>query len=481
MAKGISSIISQNKFIVLFPLVAFFTITAFLVSDNFFFWDTVQLSSVPANYYYQNNFSNFFLPTQHDPGHIPIMGVYLALMWMVFSKTLFVSHLAMLPFIFGIIWQSYNLVSRYISEKKYVFVVVCLMLLDPTFLSQSILISPDIPLLFFFILGLNALLKKRKILFSIAILGLFLMSMRGVVMAGTLLLLDIILNIQFSGFRTILNQLLKKSIKYLPACLFLLGYQYYHYKNTGWVFLHEASPWLAGHGTNDFKGAIYNLGIFMWRLTDFGRVFIYLPLILLFFKNRRKILVEKKSKDLILITVITLIGLISLFLYYRTITGHRYLISAYFIITLLTSYLVLNYIKSKKIINAIFTLLLVGLLIGNFWIYPSKIAQGWDSTLAHVPYYSLHKKMIVFIDNEGIPLNEIASVFPSLGKQKYHLLNNDVRSFKQKNIYEDEYVLYSNIFNDYTDDEVDFLESHFIIKKEFKSQRIFIRLYERTP
>jgi len=123
--------------------------------------------------------------------------------------------------------------------------------------------------------------------------------------------------------------------------------------------------------------------------------------------------------------------------------------------------------------------LFVGLITGNLWIYPPTIAQGWDSTLAHIPYYNLQNKMLNYIKKEKIPLEKIGSEFPSLEEQRYITLNSSQHSFKKKNIFSDKYILYSTIFNDFSDEEITYLKTNFKLKKAFTSHKIFVRLYKR--
>lgn len=74
-----------------------------------FFWDTIQLGSKHAHYFYETNFRSIILPNEIDSGHIPSLGIYLALVWKIAGKSLVISHLAMLPFVMGIVFQSLRL------------------------------------------------------------------------------------------------------------------------------------------------------------------------------------------------------------------------------------------------------------------------------------------------------------------------------------------------------------------------------------
>jgi hypothetical protein len=86
-----------------------------------FFWDTIQLASKQAHFFYETGFHSIILPNEIDSGHIPSLGIYLALLWKIMGKSLIVSHLAMLPFVMGIVFQSILLVRRLFSSDWYFY------------------------------------------------------------------------------------------------------------------------------------------------------------------------------------------------------------------------------------------------------------------------------------------------------------------------------------------------------------------------
>ena len=102
-----------------------FVITALLFtllhSNKFFFWDSIAQVSIPANWYYDHNFRYFFVPDEYATGHPTFVGMYIALLWKVFGRSLVVSHLAMLPFITGIMIQLYSYIKSSGSNKLYTF------------------------------------------------------------------------------------------------------------------------------------------------------------------------------------------------------------------------------------------------------------------------------------------------------------------------------------------------------------------------
>ena len=92
-----------EKWHTILPFWLIVTIVTWLVADHSFFWDTVQLASKHAHWYYENNFHYLFLPETINSGHPPLFGMYLAVCWQLLGKSLIVSHFSMLPFLLAII------------------------------------------------------------------------------------------------------------------------------------------------------------------------------------------------------------------------------------------------------------------------------------------------------------------------------------------------------------------------------------------
>lgn len=458
----------------LLPFFLFFIALTFFVSNNFFFWDTINLVSAPAHFFYKSNFASLILPTHIDTGHIPALGYYIALVWKVFGKNLVIAHLAMLPFILGIVFQVFLLVKHFVSTPIFVVWAMILILSDATLLSQIILVSPDIVLLFFFLLGLNAIVSQKRNLLLLVLFGLFLISMRGIIAAFTLFLIDFILTYKKTNIFSTSIKIAK--IYFLPFLLFL-AFHFYHYTQTDWFWTHPNSAWEIGRAKNNISGLFYNAGIFVWRLIDFGRVFIVLSLAILLLKLRKSLFENSKTKHLFFIFCIVGIILSIPFLYYKTLTGHRYLLPFIVIMYLITAYFITQLTISNKLKTSFFAFLIISSLSGNFWVYPEKIAQGWDSTLGHIPYYSLQQKMNTYLDENQIIFSEVGTAFPMLGKHSVIFINNDTRSFKTKEIGKDSYILYSNVNNDFNADEMEILNKKYKIIYELKSPTVFMKLY----
>jgi hypothetical protein len=86
--------------------------------------------------------------------------------------------------------------------------------------------------------------------------------------------------------------------------------------------------------------------------------------------------------------------------------------------------------------------------------------------------------MLSYMEEQEIKIEEVASFFPNNIEVKYLDLSVNELSHTSFNSASN-YVLYSNIFNDVTDEEWRKLENEFFILKEYKKSGIYIRLFKK--
>jgi len=445
------------------------------VQDHVFFWDTIQLSSRQAHFFFENGYQSLQLPIEIDSGHPPFMGLYLSSLWKIFGKSLAVSHWAMFPFIIGILFQSFFLI-KYFIKSTLVIPASILFLVDPGILAQMSLVSPDIILLFFFILGINAILYEKKIFLILSVSGLAVISNRGMSIAAAVYIfhiLHLLLTQKLNFYKTI-----KATLLYVPGGIIALLFLVYHYRHTGWIGFHQNMPWAGLFERADSYGIIYNMATLIWRMIDFGRLTLYLIALFILIKWRKKINFKQPFKTSALLFLITFILSLPTFLLYTGLTGHRYLIPAIAMASLLYLVLIENTPMQMGLKKALIYISILGLLAGNFIVYPIKISTGWDATLAHLPYYKLRNDMLQYIDNNNIKPEEVAASFPAAGKFKYIALSDDDKKLGEVGIDTCKYLLYSNIFNTFSDAEIDSIFQNGKLRYECKSGQVIMRLYE---
>ena len=132
----------------------------------------------------------------------------------------------------------------------------------------------------------------------------------------------------------------------------------------------------------------------------------------------------------------------------------------------------ITFFRKKRVI---YTLIFLTLLTGNLWVYPKKIAQGWDATLGHIPYHSLRIEAIDYLNNQKIDITNVASFFPNNTALDNVDFSEDKRafiSFNKKN----KYAFYSNVYN-LSDENLNILETNYSILKQFKKNNIIVIIY----
>jgi hypothetical protein len=295
----------------------FFTLLVLATSTFPFFWDTIQLASKHAHYFYESNFSSIILPNEIDSGHIPTLGIYIALIWKIFGKSLVLRHLAMLPFVWGIVYQSIQLTKR-LFVGKWTIAAILLFLADATLMAQCTLVSPDVLLVFFFVMALNHFYSYKKVWFAIALAGLGLASMRGMMCFAALFIAHLIIKSLEKPMKGNFGAKLKSVFSsafsilplYLPAFVIVFSFLAWHYYKTGWIGYHKNMPWYPLFEIVDFKGAIRNVFILGWRLIDFGRLFVWLTGIICvwhYFKKRPAL--NDTFRNLVIIYICLLLAL----------------------------------------------------------------------------------------------------------------------------------------------------------------------------
>jgi len=477
LSADVKAIVKENKGAALGLSLSF--VVLFILSCQIpFFWDTITQSSKWAHWYYEGSFQQLLLPPELDAGHPPFFAIYLALLWTLFGKSLWISHLAVLPFTIGIVWQIARLARTFFPKSRH-FWILLFVLSDATFLAQSTLVSSDLVLTFGLLLALNGVLEQKRghIIFGSLLTGL--VSIRGI-FAIAALFLFIISRFYFNSSKTNRGAFKPDLLSLLPTALVLLLYYGWHYSQTDWLISTPEEAW-SGHRTFVSLPEVFrNAGILGWRLLDFGRIGIWLALLAgLVGVNFKTLLHDEKIRDLVLFILSFLIAFAPAFLLISNPIAHRYLMPLYFIIALLAAYLLNAKYGHHRLLKWGMLLVILIQVSGHTWVYPRKIAQGWDASYAYLPYFKLREQMIQYIDSQAIPWEEVGTEFPNIGPMKYIDLNDEEAGFVAKDLDQQSYILYSNVFNDFSDEELDRLEKEWRVEQRFDKKGIEMVLYRK--
>jgi hypothetical protein len=161
------------------------------------------------------------------------------------------------------------------------------------------------------------------------------------------------------------------------------------------------------------------------------------------------------------------------------LTAHRYLLAPLVLFNLFVFSLVAE-IASPPRRRALYAALLAALLTGHLWRYPESVSTGWDSTLAHLPYYGLRGSMLAYLHENDVAFDRVGSAFPLLDSPRITDLGDDTSHFHAKDLARDDYVLYASVINEFTDAERAALARDWTIAKELRSGGLRMTLYRRA-
>jgi hypothetical protein len=437
----------------------------FLSCRHPFFWDTTQLASRQAQWFFDHRFHSLLLPAVIDSGHPPGFGMYLAFLWQLFGQSLPVSHFAVFPFILITIAVLAKLGDRlHPGTGDW---LPLLIFVDPVFATQSTLVSPDNVVIAGFLLGLYGSWTHQRWLLVVGTLMLSATSMRGMMATAGLYVFEIL-----AAEKKVLDWRfgLQKMLAYVPAGLLSLAFLLLHYQAKGWIGFHADSPWAPSFAKVGWSGLVRNAVVLILRLLDFGRIFLWLSMGIIaaiIWRYWQPFWKLDHVRRLSILCLVMLAMESFSFLVYRGVNLHRYLGPFFLSADILFVVLLLKSCLSERWKSFLFAFTLIGLISGHFWIYPPYIAQSWDTTLAHWPHYALRQKMIDYLDQKHIPLNEVGTAFPEIGPLHWRDLSQQQRGFTAKNLEQQSYIFYLRTMNDFSDAE------RITLFKDWKQEVVF--------
>ncbi|MEZ4919620.1 MAG: hypothetical protein R2792_11010 [Saprospiraceae bacterium] len=457
-----------------------FALLAWVQHDPFF-WDTVQLGSKHAHFFFENKMKWAVLPIGIDSGHPPLFGYYLAQVWTWFGRSLQVSHWAMLPFLIGFIHFLFLIGKSLNLSTTLQFFLLIWVLVDPVVAGQSILVSPDVVVLCFFTLSVYSVLNtgsdlsnKNTLLLALGILGLGAISMRGLMAAAAVLLWAF-----FNVHKTLPNWK-RLILAALPGFLLGLGFQYWHFLQTGWMGYHPDSPWAPAFQLENLSGMLRNVLILGWRWVDIGRFALWFLLAWILFRNQWAWIKNKTTHPLVLLFFLSILLLSPSAILYHNLSAHRYFLPAFLCLHLLVAWLLSESGFRFLQIQAFAVAVALVLATGNLWIYPKGISMDWDATLAHRPYHALREQAMDYLALEQIQLDQVGTTFPNNNSGKFLLLNSDTRTFSEKDYERNAYILCSNVYNDFDLPDYKILSlPPWKLKKKWSKHGVWIALYEK--
>ena len=462
----------------LFVVAGLFLLGKVLLWDIYFFWDSTATLSKPAHFLYENNFSSLVFPENFVDDNVAL-SASLALCWKIFGRSIFSTHLFFIVIGIILIYQSYQLCKIFVPDRKIFPFVFLLFISDTAFVTQSLLLMSDTVMALFAIMSIRYMLENKKWAFSLSILGLSLLRARGFFMCAGIGLGYFIYLLYRNHWKKPFKLLTQAIIPFIPCMVAVVAFLVYKSRLTGSpvYYFREDTPWSGCYHIAGMKHFIKNVATAGRFFLDYGRIFLWVFLLFMIFKVGIKKIAGVKNISVPCIILVSM--LFSLLLVTLPITnpfGHRYFILPYMFFALISGILLFHFIEIKKA-KIICIGLIMGLWSGHCWIYPDKISGGWDTVLAHVPYYQLRRDALNYFENKHIDFQSVGFFFPATPQGKYLELNDDERTFAEFNLETNPYVAFSNIAN-WDDETIDKVTTHWILVKVFEKNRVFIRIYK---
>lgn len=463
----------KSKYILYLCFLALLLISFFFRSVPFF-WDGTFFSEV-ASSFFDGRYTPFDCPENLDNVTFPIYSTYLFIVWKIFSKTLFISHLALLPFLIGTVYEFYKFCKKFLDDTAISFALILLML-QPAFMTQSILMAYDIPLLYLFLLCLNLALEKRYTFYQIIVTLVALYSIRGLFLGISLFILMSIFNYKDLKWNSLLF-----SFKQHVLCLIAVTTWFiYHKTQTGWFIIspiHENTD----EQVQSLSMMIRHAGFIIWKLIDLGQLLSWLILLIgtmIIYRQKR---MTTEVKTLLLCVFIPLIITALFMIPFSNPISHRYFLFGYVLLIPAISFLLMQ-IKNKVVSTSFFLLCSLSLISGNFWLYPEKYGNGWDTSLKVIPYFELKDNMDVYISENKIAAEQVGTQYPLIADKRYSHLTET--GFSYPNVWSGpiekfDYFLFTNVINTDIPDQVEKVKKDWILLKRIESGQVYMELYSK--
>lgn len=461
--------LSEKKYVLVFALLA----TAFVIYFGSvpMFWDMSYVSRV-ATHIYDANFSSLIFP-EFDNGSPPLYSMYFALVWKIFGRNLWVSHLAVLPFVIILFYQFQLLLNRYV-KKEFHLLAFIILAIEPALSTQILYSGYDVAIASFVLLGINAVLSGNSKLLLVSVLIIPLLSPRGFSFVAALFAIHAFLNFKKPfQIRSFWQFLLPYSFSFAIFGIWLV----YHYSKSGWWMVSEENSYILEPGNGEW--ILRNLLYVFWKIMDSGRAFLFLFIAMILLKTLKIPAVEKTHKTLVFIIFWLILSYLIFFGFIHSLVSQRHFIPVY-IFGIVLFVALMPYLK-ERLARMLSIMVVIAMFSGNLWTYPERFGNAWDASLKSLPYFALSEQLHDFIVENKIIPSEIGAEFPMNFDRKYTHLDSESFAFTdidKKPIKAFKYIVHSNISNAFDGDIQDTIQKKWILLKQFPGTIVYIRLYK---
>ncbi len=436
-----------------------------------FFWDSVSLISIPAHYLYENGIQHLLFPPEINITVATVPQLYTAVVWLLFGRSLWITHLAYLLVVLAFAYQLYLLCKRFVAAEflPYVYLFV---LFDAVIFTQILLLSPDLFLLTFGVWSLNNLYGEKRWQLALSLLLLAATSDRGILLSGTLMVFHFVLS--WRENRSLLFALKNCWVLYLPTAIFMAVVIFAQKIISGYWVVNtlESSPWSEHWNFVDIQHFLRNIAVVALRYIENGRLLVFAVFAVMLMRFRKKLAFDK---SLWLLWLLFFFVMIVCTLSFYNPAGVRYFAFSFIVFAVIVADVLIKNLSARWAKTWLVTMTVV-LLLSNFVIYPERMAQSWDGTLAHIPYYELREQVVDYLSANSIETETVGVAFPMEHSFKNVDLADTNQRFASIDFDKNQFVVYSNVFNldDATIDQI----KQYPCVKQFRKNGVFMDIYK---
>lgn len=451
----------------LLPLFALLLVLCGLAASLPFFWDGCFFSETAVRFHEQG-WGNWIPRQDLDTGGFPLFSVYLTLCWKIFGKSLLVSHLALFPFAALLLYAYAGICEKFLSVKMK-WMALLLFFIDPSLITQLLLMGYDVMMAAFLLFGILAILKKKKWWLMIAFFFLALTHVRGMLAAGML----ITMYVYWEKDKKATNLLL-----FLPGIAVAGCWLIYHHEITGWWLFSPARESTAERSSTLTE--IFHQTIFMvWKWIDLGR-FLTWGIAIIGMIFHRRYFNGARTSVLPFLLILCLGSMLSMVPFSNPI-GHKYFLAIFLLLNIM-ALSVLEKIQGKTMRTGLLVGMALLLLSGNFWMMPERFGNAWDASLKAIPYFGAQQEMDRFIQEQRLSCDSIGTQFPLIADQRFSYLKEEKSAYP--NVWSGPlerfpFFLYSNVINTDIPEQFEAARKNWILLKEIRRGQVVLALYRR--
>jgi len=466
----------RTKFFII--IILFFLIEYLFLKQTPFFWDAVS-KSYRANWFFNDNFNQLVLPTALNTGHPPLWPLMLSVWWKIFGMTLVSSRFLLLIINILVGFQIITLIDKTIGLRfKYSLIIVLIVFLEPTLIAQTTILNNDMLMLLFTILAFNIIAfsnENKQLLLTIALIGLLFANLRGMLIFIGLIIIQRL----FSFYELDISNKKNNIYPYVISSIIFVIFLTYQYSILGWIIKSPTS--IAHRSLVGFELIIKNIFSIVRNMMDYGRAVIMVLTVILAFRYLKKY----KLSDHIIISKLIIsflvfsIGLSIFFMFFSNPIGHRYYLISYILVVILFLMLI-NVFYNFRYQKYFWSLILVSFISGHFWIYPSTISQGWDSSLIYLNYFEGRDNIVRYIEKNNINKADVGTNL-GLNNIVYSDLKNievELVPYADLDLRKNKYVILSNIENSTDNEDIITLKNEWVLLQNFERFGVYVSLYK---